>query len=83
MQQDLTDVEAGDRRPASRSRKLPITLAQWQELAGQLLGQYFTGGVTSRTPILAADHQISHSAWVRVAVTSGIAPARAARSPSW
>ena len=39
---------------------------------GPLLGQEFTGGVNVANAHLAADHQISQSAWIRVAVTAGI-----------
>jgi signal transduction histidine kinase len=72
MQQDLTGVEqaiaAGT--PAAR---LPVNLAEWQHLAGTLLNDEFNGGVAVANAILAGDHQDSHSAWVRVAVTGGIA----------
>ncbi len=35
-------------------------------------GEYFNGGVAVVNAMVAADHQISHAAWVRVAVVSGI-----------
>src|SRR5271165_1618785 len=72
MQQDLTNIERAIAAGTPVS-KLPVTAAQWQATAGALLTDYFNGGVAVATAILAADHQISHSAWVRVAVTSGIA----------
>ncbi len=53
--------------------KLPVTQAQWQALAGTLLQRGFNGGVAIADAILVRDHQISHAAWVKVAVTSGIA----------
>ena len=49
-----------------------MTPPQWQHLAGTLLTDYFNGGVAVSQAILAADHQISHAAWVRVAVVSGV-----------
>ena len=52
--------------------KLPITLTQWTGLAGQLLDEYFTGGVNVANAQLAADHTISRAAWTRVAVTASI-----------
>ena len=71
FQTDLTDVEeavsAGE--PIA---KLPITLTQWQGLAGQLLDEYFTGGVNVANAQLTADRQISRTAWTRVAVTGSI-----------
>ncbi len=52
--------------------KLPVTLAQWQQLAGTLLQDQYSGGVAVANAILTADHRISRSAWTRVAVTGGI-----------
>ncbi len=52
--------------------KLPITLEQWQGLAGKLLNEYFIGGVNVASAQLAYDHTISRSAWTRVAFTGGI-----------
>jgi signal transduction histidine kinase len=52
--------------------RLPVTLAQWQGLAGQLLDQYFTGGVNVAANQLAADRQIADDARNRVAITAGI-----------
>ena len=52
--------------------ELPITPDQWTGLAGSLLDEYFAGGVSLANSQLAADHAISRSAWVRVAVTAGI-----------
>src|SRR5271166_2101802 len=51
---------------------MPITQAQWQGLAGNLLNAYFTGGVNLANAQLAVDHTSSRSAWTRVAVTAGI-----------
>jgi len=52
---------------------LPTTQAQWQQTAGTLLKDYFNGGVAVSQAELVTDHQSSRSAWIRVAVTSGIA----------
>jgi signal transduction histidine kinase len=52
---------------------LPTTGAQWQRTAGTLLGDYYKGGVAVARAELVTDHQSSRSAWIRVAVTSGIA----------
>ena len=52
--------------------KLPITLEQWQTLAGKLLNEYFIGGVNVASAQLAYDHTVSRSAWTRVAFTGGI-----------
>jgi len=52
---------------------LPTTSAQWQRTAGTLLGDYYKGGVAVARAELVTDHQSSRSAWIRVAVTSGIA----------
>ncbi|HEY6315039.1 MAG TPA: nitrate- and nitrite sensing domain-containing protein [Streptosporangiaceae bacterium] len=72
MQQDLTNIEQAI-AAGTPVRKLPVTAAQWQATAGTLLTDYFNGGVAVANAILVADHQNSHQAWVRVAVTSGIA----------
>jgi signal transduction histidine kinase len=53
--------------------QLPTTPAQWQQTAGMLLEDYYRGGVTVSQAELVTDHQSSRSAWIRVAVTSGIA----------
>ena len=52
--------------------QLPITLDQWQGLAGQLLGQYYTGGVNVANAQLVSDRQISNDAKTRVVITGGI-----------
>jgi signal transduction histidine kinase len=52
--------------------KLPVTLAQWQQLLGTLLQDQYNGGVAVVNSILVADHNMSHAAWVRVGVTSGV-----------
>ena len=71
MQQDLTSIEqavaAGT--PATR---LPVSQAGWQQLTGTLLQDEYNGGVAIADAILVADHQTSHAAWVKVAVTGGI-----------
>ena len=69
MQQDLTSIEQAIAAGTPVS-KLPVTAAQWQATAGTLLTDYFNGGVAVANAILVADHQISHAAWVRVAVVS-------------
>ena len=77
---------AGIRRPSSRdlasieqavaagtaAASLPVSPAGWQQLTGTLLRDEFNGGVAIADGILAADHQASHSAWVKVGVTGGI-----------
>jgi signal transduction histidine kinase len=72
MQQDLTGIEQAV-AAGTPVAKLPVDLAGWQHLAGTLLQDDYSGGVAVANAILVADHQISRSAWVRVAVTSGIA----------
>ena len=72
MQQDLTGIEQAI-AAGTPVAKLPVTPAEWQHLAGTLLQDQYNGGVAVANAILVADHQNSHSAWVRVAVTSGIA----------
>ena len=72
MMQSLADIEQAI-AAGTPAGKLPVTQAEWQHLAGTLLQDDYNGGVAVATAILAADHRISHSAWVRVAVTSGIA----------
>ena len=71
-QQSLTGIEQAIAAGAPVT-KLPVTQAQWNQLAGALLKGEYNGGVVVAESILAVDHQISHSAWVRVAVTAGIA----------
>ena len=56
----------------TRVAALPITLAQWQGLAGQLLEQYFTGGVNVAANQLAAARQIANDARNRVFITGAI-----------
>ena len=72
MQQNLTGIEQAIAAGAPVA-KLPVTLAGWQHLTRTLLQDDYNGGVAVVNAILVADHQISHAAWVRVAVTSGIA----------
>src|SRR5580693_3393907 len=71
MQQDLANIEQAI-AAGTPVGKLPVTAAQWQATAGTLLTDYFNGGIAITEAILAADHQISHAAWVRVAVVSGV-----------
>ena len=72
MQQDLAGIEQAI-AAGTPAAKLPVTQAEWQQLAGTLLKDDYNGGVAVANAILVADHRNSHSAWVRVAVTSGIA----------
>jgi signal transduction histidine kinase len=72
MEQALTTIERAI-AAGTPVGKLAVTAAQWQSTAGALLTDDFNGGVAVATAILVADHQNSHAAWVRVAVTSGIA----------
>jgi signal transduction histidine kinase len=71
MQQDLANIEQAI-AAGTPVGKLPVTAAQWQATAGTLLTDYFNGGIAIAGAILAADHQISHAAWVRVAIVSGV-----------
>src|SRR6185437_10704480 len=71
MQQNLASIEQAI-VAGTPINKLPITLPQWQHLAGTLLQGDYNGGIAVANAILEADHRISHSAWVRVAVTGGI-----------
>jgi signal transduction histidine kinase len=70
-QQDLTSIESAI-AAGTPVTGLPVNLAQWQQLAGTLLQDEYNGGVAVANAILVADHQISRSAWTRVAVTCGI-----------
>ncbi len=72
MQQDLTTIEEAV-AAGTPVAKLPVTEAQWQELAGTLLNDRYNAGVAAAASVLVTDHQITRSAWIRVAVTSGIA----------
>ncbi len=71
MQQDLASIEQAI-VAGTPVAKLPVNPAQWQHLAGTLLQDEYNGGVAVANAILEADHRISHSAWVKVAVTSAI-----------
>ena len=51
---------------------LPVTSVQWTGLGSHLLDEYFVGGLNVANAQLAVDHQISRSAWTRVAVTGAI-----------
>ena len=70
-QTQLTQIE-GAVSAGTPVAKLPVTLAQWNGLAGHLLDEYFTGGLNLANAQLKVDHSISRSAWIRVAVTAGI-----------
>jgi signal transduction histidine kinase len=72
MQQSLVGIEQAI-AAGTPAAKLPVTAAEWQHLAGTLLQDEYNGGVAVVNAILVADHRHSHEAWVRVAVTSGIA----------
>src|ERR1700728_4667790 len=72
MQQDLANVEQAI-AAGTPLAQLPVTQAQWQQLAGALLQDDYNGGVAVASAILAAAHQPSHSAWVKIAVAGGIA----------
>src|SRR3984957_4962892 len=72
MQQNLTGIEQAI-AAGTPVGKLPVTQAEWQKLAGTLLQDDYKGGVAVANAILAGDHRDSHAAWVRVAVTGGIA----------
>jgi signal transduction histidine kinase len=71
-QQSLTGIEHAVAGGAAVSQ-LPVTAAQWQEAAGPLLRDSYNAGVAVAGVVLVGARQISHAAWVRVAVTSGIA----------
>ena len=70
MQRDLAGIEQAVAAGTPVTR-LPVTPAVWQHLAGTLLTDEYNGGVAVVNAIVAADHQMSHAAWVRVAVVSG------------
>jgi signal transduction histidine kinase len=72
MQQSLVGIEQAI-AAGTLAAKLPVTAAEWQHLAGTLLQDEYNGGVAVVNAVLVADHRHSHEAWVRVAVTSGIA----------
>jgi signal transduction histidine kinase len=71
-QTDLTEVEGAVSASIDIS-KVPITAAQWNGLATQVLAEYYTGGVNVANAELVADRQISHQAWVKVGIICGIA----------
>jgi signal transduction histidine kinase len=71
MQHDLTSIEQAVAAGAPVAR-LPVTQVQWQDLTGTLLTDQFNGSVAVANSILVADHQLSHSAWVTVAVAGGL-----------
>jgi signal transduction histidine kinase len=70
-QTQLSDIE-GAVAAGTPVAELPVTLPEWQGLAGHLLDGYFIGGVNVANAQLAVDHTISRAAWTRVAVTGGI-----------
>ena len=71
QQGQLTQIE-GAVSAGTPPTRLPLTLQQWQGLAGGLLKQYFIGGVNVAQAQLDYDHTVSRSAWTRVAVTGVI-----------
>jgi signal transduction histidine kinase len=71
-QANLTAIEQALAGGAQISQ-LPTTPAQWQQTAGTLLDDYYKGGVAVSQAELVTDQQAGRSAWIRVAVTSGIA----------
>ena len=71
MQQDLTSTEQAV-AAGTPATGLPVSQAGWQQLTGTLLQDEYKGGVAVADAILVADHQTSHAAWVKVAVTGGI-----------
>ena len=71
QQGQLTQIE-GAVSAGTPPARLPLTLQQWQGLAGGLLKQYFIGGVNVAQAQLDYDHTVSRSAWTRVAVTGVI-----------
>ena len=71
MQQDLTSTEQAV-AAGTPATGLPVSQAGWQQLTGTLLQDEYNGGVAVADAILVADHQTSHAAWVKVAVTGGI-----------
>ena len=70
-QNQLTGIE-GAVLAGTPVAALPVDLARWTALGGHLLDEYFTGGINLANAQLAADHAISRSAWIRVAVTASI-----------
>jgi len=71
LQNDVGQVEGAVAAGIPVAR-LPITLSQWQQLSGQLLDEYFTGGVNVANVQLAADREFANQAKTRVAITAGI-----------
>ena len=71
QQGQLTQLE-GAVSAGTPPTRLPITLPQWQGLAGGLLKQYFAGGVNVAKVQLDYDRTIARSAWTRVWVTASI-----------
>ena len=70
-QKQLTGIE-GAVTAGAPVAALPVTSVQWTGLGSQLLDQYFVGGLNVANAQLAVDHQISRSAWTRVAITGAI-----------
>jgi signal transduction histidine kinase len=69
LQNGLITIEDAVAASTAGSR-LPLTGAQWRQLASALESAYFAGGVAAAEAALTADHQITHDAWVRVAQIS-------------
>jgi signal transduction histidine kinase len=70
--QTLTSIEQAIAGGASVSQ-LPTTAVVWPQTAGTLLTDYYNGGLAVASAELAADHQVTSSAWTKVAVISGLA----------
>jgi Nitrate and nitrite sensing/HAMP domain len=71
LQQRLTAIERAVAVGTPVAR-LGVTPASWRALTGTLLTEYFNGGINAAAAMLAADHQTSHTAWVEVALVSGV-----------
>jgi signal transduction histidine kinase len=52
--------------------RLPFTVAQWEPVATAVSAGYFAGGLRTAASQVASDNLITHAAWVRVAVVSGL-----------
>jgi signal transduction histidine kinase len=70
--QSLTSIEQAIAGGPDVSQ-LPTTSAAWPQTAGTLLTDYYNGGLAVASAELAADRQITKSAWTKVGVISGLA----------
>jgi signal transduction histidine kinase len=68
----LTSIEQAIAGGAFVSQ-LPTTAVVWPQTAGTLLTDYYNGGLAVASAELAADRQVTSSAWTKVAVISGLA----------